>query len=360
VSKETPRQGKSCSSQRFIDERVKENLKLFSMEVKMLASKQTQGGSAVMSEKKKFPKLGEKVWWNGKLISAEDAHVHVMAHSLHYGLGVFEGIRAYQLKDDRIGIFRGRDHMTRFKDSCHISFLPLQYSVDELLEACKLSVRESGFGACYLRPIGFLDAGPLGVAFDRNSHPFTVAILTLDWGKYLGADAAQKGAKIKISSFTRHHPNVAMTKAKLTGNYVNSVMAKVEAKQLGFDEGILLDPEGYVAEGSGENIFVVKRGKLLTPSVETVLEGITRDTVMSIVKDMGLHVTERRMTRDELYAADEVFFCGTAAEITPIAEIDHRQIGTGKPGEITSEISKQFFKIVKGENPKYEGWIDRV
>jgi branched-chain amino acid aminotransferase len=326
----------------------------------MLASKQNEGGFVPMTEKKYQAKLGKKVWWNGEMIPAENAVVHVSAHSLHYGLGAFEGIRAYDLKRGGVGIFRGFDHMKRFRESLHISGLPSPYSTEELLEACKKAVRESGFQACYLRPIGFLDAGPLGVAFDRDSHPFTVAIMTMDWGKYLGADAAAKGAKIKISSFTRHHPNVAMTKAKLTGNYVNSVMAKVEAKQLGFDEGILLDPDGYVAEGSGENLFVVKRGKVFTPSVESVLEGITRDTVVHILKDMNLELQERRMSRDELYSADEVFFSGTAAEITPISSIDLKNIGSGKPGEISLEISKRFFDIVTGTNPKYERWIDHV
>ncbi|TVQ80390.1 MAG: branched-chain amino acid transaminase [Bradymonadales bacterium] len=313
-----------------------------------------------MTANKKFPKLGTKVWWNGEMIPAESATLHVSAHSLHYGLGVFEGIRAYKQKDGGLGIFRGFDHMRRFVDSCRISGLPTPYSTEELLEACKSTVRESGFEACYLRPIGFLDAGPLGVAFDANTHPFTIAILSMDWGKYLGADAANQGAKIKISSFTRHHPNIAMTKAKLTGNYINSVMAKVEAKQMGFDEGILLDPEGYVAEGSGENLFVVKRGKVITPSVESVLEGITRDTVIQILSDMGVSYQERRMSRDELYAADEVFFSGTAAEITPIAEIDFRKIGDGRPGKLTQEISKRFFSIVTGENSERKAWIDRV
>lgn len=326
----------------------------------MLASTQTDGGLVSMIEKKNLPKLGAKVWWNGELIPAENAVIHVTAHSLHYGLGAFEGIRAYELQDGSVGIFRGFDHMKRFRESLHISGLPNPYSTEELVEACKSAVRESGFKACYLRPIGFLDAGPLGVAFDKDKHPFTVAIMTLDWGKYLGADAANQGAKIKISSFTRHHPNVAMTKAKLTGNYVNSVMAKNEAKALGFDEGILLDPDGYVAEGSGENLFVVKRGKVFTPSVESVLEGITRDTVVHILKDMNLELGERRMSRDELYSADEVFFSGTAAEVTPISSIDLKAIGSGKPGAITLEISKRFFEIVTGKNKKYDKWIDRI
>lgn len=304
--------------------------------------------------------MGKKVWWNGELIPTAEAKLHVAAHSLHYGLAAFEGIRAYELADGRLGIYRCTDHMQRFVESCHISMLPNRYSAAELVQGCKDAIKESGFRACYLRPIGFLDAGPLGVAFNTQTHPFTVAIMTMNWGKYLGADAAQKGARIKISSFARHHPNVVMTKAKMTGNYINSVYARVEAQKLGFDEALLLDPEGYVAEGSGENIFVIKKGKVYTPSVETVLEGVTRDTVMHIFKDLDIHVSERRLSRDELYAADEIFFVGTAAEITPISELDFRRVGLGRPGELTTEVASRFFDIVTGKNSKYSKWIDIV
>lgn len=304
-------------------------------------------------------KLGAKVWWNGELIPAAEATLHVSAHSLHYGLAVFEGIRAYELADGGVGIFRCKDHMKRFLQSAHIGCIPMSYTVEELVEGCKEAVRASGFKACYLRPIGFLDAGPLGVLV-RPDHPVTVAILTMDWGKYLGADAAQQGAKIKISSFTRHHPNVSMTKGKISGHYVNSVLARGEAHALGYDEALLLDPEGYVSEGSGENIFLVRNGKLFSPGVEGVLEGITRDTVLQICQELGLDVHERRISRDELYISDEVFFTGTAAEITPITSIDNRKIGTGKPGKISLEISKRFFEIVSGKQKKYQHWIDRV
>lgn len=305
-------------------------------------------------------RLGKVVWWNGKLVPASDAKVHITAHSLHYGLAAFEGVRAYELANKKIGIFRCREHMERFWHSCHSTQLPLQYSVDELVEACREAVREGGLGACYLRPVGFLDAGPLGVYFDTDRHPFSVVVMTMDWGRYLGAEAFQKGTRLKISSFTRHHPNISLTKAKITGNYVNSVLAKLEARKLGFDEALLLDPEGYLAEGSGENLFVVKRGKIFTPSVETVLEGITRDTICQIAKDLDLEVCERRLTRDELYSAEEAFLCGTAAEITPIAEVDLRKIGPGKPGPLTIEIQKNFFEIVAGKNPKYQKWLTIV
>lgn len=315
----------------------------------------------VMSERKPYGnKLGKKIWINGSLVDADEVKIHITAHSLHYGLGVFEGIRAYQLQNKKLGIFRCEDHMQRFIDSCHTGLLPLQYSLSELVEACRLTVKNAELGPCYLRPIGYLDAGPLGVYYDPEKHPFTVAIIAMDWGKYLGADAMQKGSRLKISSFTRHHPNIAMTKAKFTGNYINSVLAKVEARKLGFDEALMLDPEGFLAEGTGENIFIVKRGKIFTPSVETVLSGITRDTVVQIAKDLKIEVLERRITRDELYNADEVFLSGTAAEITPVAEIDMRRIGEGKPGKITQTIQKEFFQIVSGQNKKYSDWITPV
>jgi branched-chain amino acid aminotransferase len=304
--------------------------------------------------------MGNVVWWNGEMIKPEDATLHIGAHTLHYGMGAFEGIRAYELDDRKTGIFRLEDHMRRFLNSCKTGMMPTPYGLEELNNACREVVRQSGFKSCYLRPIGFLDAGPLGVNFDRETHPFTIAIFTMQWGKYLGAEAAAKGTRLKVSSFTRHHPNISMTKAKLCGNYINSVLAKVEAVKLGFDEALMLDPEGYLAEGTGENLFVIRRGTVYTPSVETVLEGVTRDTVISIVKELKLPLVERRLTRDELYSADEAFLCGTAAEVTPVAEVDMRQIGAGRPGEITSEISKRYFDIVTGKDTKYSSWVDVV
>jgi len=302
-------------------------------------------------------KLGKKIWWNGRLIEPDDAKIHVTAHSLHYGLAAFEGIRAYEIKGGKTGIFRCHDHMKRLIASCHTGMIELPYSEAELVEACRITVAQSGMKACYIRPIAFLDAGPLGVYFDTKTHPVTVAMMTMDWGKYLGKEAMEKGSRIKISSFTRHHPNISMTKAKFTGQYINSVLAKLEARKMGFDEGLLLDPEGYLAEGSGENLFVVKNGKLITPSVEAVLEGITRDTICAIARDLKFELLERRMTRDELYNADEAFLCGTAAEITPIAEVDMRKIGNGKPGKLTQDIQAGFFDIVTGKNSKYKSWI---
>jgi branched-chain amino acid aminotransferase len=301
--------------------------------------------------------MGKAVWWNGEIIPPEDAFIHIGAHTLHYGMGAFEGIRAYELADGKTGIFRLEDHMKRFIQSCRTGTLPTPYSLEELNQGCRDVVKQSGYKSCYLRPIGFLDAGPLGVSF-KEDHPFTVAIFTMNWGKYLGSDAAAKGTKLKVSSYTRHHPNVSMTKAKLCGNYINSVIAKIEAIKLGFDEALMLDPEGYLAEGTGENLFVVKRGKVYTPSVEAVLDGITRDTVITLLNELKLPLVERRLSRDELYGADEAFLCGTAAEITPIQEVDMRQIGPGRPGEITQEISKRFFDIVTGKDAKYSSWVD--
>ncbi len=333
---------------------------------KILAHSKTRDkqskNEAAMNENKKIvgSKLGKKIWFNGELKAADSVTIGITAHSLHYGLAAFEGIRSYQLKSGKLGIFRCEDHMLRFIQSCHTGFLPLQYSLKELVEACRLTVKNADLGACYLRPIGFLDAGPLGVYFDSDNHPFSVAIIAMDWGKYLGSDAMKKGSRLKISSFTRHHPNISMTKAKFTGNYINGVLAKLEARKMGFDEALMLDPEGYLAEGTGENIFIVSRGKVFTPSVETVLSGITRDTVTHILNDMKLPLIERRITRDELYNADEVFLTGTAAEITPVAEVDMRSIGTGKPGEISLEVQRRFFDIVTGNAPQYKSWITEV
>lgn len=327
---------------------------------KVIAHKKIKSETQIMNAKPQANRLGKKIWINGELKNAEDVKVGITSHSLHYGLAAFEGIRAYQLNSGKVGIFRCGDHMKRFMQSCHTGMLPLTYSLDELVEGCRLTVKNSGLGACYLRPIGYLDAGPLGVYFDADKHVFSVAIIALDWGRYLGADAVKNGSRLKISSFTRHHPNIAMTKAKFTGNYINGVLAKVEARRMGFDEALMLDPEGYLAEGTGENVFIISNGKVFTPSVETVLAGITRDTVGQILKDMNLELVERRLTRDELYNADEVFLTGTAAEITPVAEVDMRKIGKGKPGPISLEVQRRYFDIVTGADSKYRSWITEV
>ena len=327
---------------------------------KVVPHKKKESEASTVTQKPYGSKLGKKIWFNGELKAADDVTIHITAHSLHYGLAAFEGIRCYQQPNGKLGIFRCEDHMLRFVQSCHTGILPLKYTLAELVEACRVTVKEAGLGACYLRPIGFLDAGPLGVYFNPDTHPFSVAIIAMDWGKYLGDDAMKKGSRLKISSFTRHHPNIAMTKAKFTGNYINGVLAKSEARSMGFDEALMLDPEGYIAEGTGENVFLVSRGKIFTPSVETVLAGITRDTVGTVLESMKMPVVERRLTRDELYNADEVFLTGTAAEITPVAEVDQRKIGGGKPGPITLEVQRRFFDIVTGVDSQYKKWITEV
>ncbi|MGQ9508891.1 MAG: branched-chain amino acid transaminase [Thermodesulfobacteriota bacterium] len=298
----------------------------------------------------------EKIWMDGKLIPWEKARVHVLTHTLHYGLGIFEGIRCYLCHDGRSAVFRLKDHIERFFDSAQIGELKIPFSKKEIAEACKETLRVNGLKEGYIRPIAFLGEGAMGVYPADN--PVQVAIVTWTWGAYLGDGALEKGIRAKTSSFTRHHVNVMMTKAKISGNYVNSVMAKREAIKLGYDEALMLDTEGYVSEGSGENIFIVKNGVVKTTPLTSILPGITRDSVIQIARSRKIPVVEERFTRDELYTAHEVFFTGTAAEITPIREVDDRQIGEGKPGAITRELQAAFFDVVKGKNLEFQEWLD--
>ncbi len=298
----------------------------------------------------------EKIWMDGKLIPWEEARVHVLTHTLHYGLGIFEGIRCYECEDGRSAIFRLKEHIDRFFDSAQIGTLKLPFTKKEIAEACRETVRANRLKAAYIRPLAFIGEGAMGVYPADN--PIRVAIIVWSWGAYLGDEALEKGIRIKTSSYTRHHVNVMMTKAKIAGNYVNSVLAKKEALQLGFDEALMLDTEGYVAEGSGENIFIVKHGTLKTTPLTSILPGITRDSVIQIAKARGIPVVEDKFTRDELYTAQEAFFTGTAAEITPIREVDGRQIGEGKPGPLTRELQTLFFDIVRGKNPEFREWLD--
>lgn len=298
----------------------------------------------------------EKIWMDGKLIPWEEARVHVLTHTLHYGLGIFEGIRCYECEDGRSAIFRLKEHIDRFFDSAQIGTLKLPFTKKEIAEACRETVRANRLKAAYIRPLAFIGEGAMGVYPADN--PIRVAIIVWSWGAYLGDEALEKGIRIKTSSYTRHHVNVMMTKAKIAGNYVNSVLAKKEALQLGFDEALMLDTEGYVAEGSGENIFIVKHGTLKTTPLTSILPGITRDSVIQIAKARGIPVVEDKFTRDELYTAQEAFFTGTAAEITPIREVDGRQIGEGKPGPLTRELQILFFDIVRGKNPEFGEWLD--
>ena len=298
---------------------------------------------------------GSKIWMDGKLIPWEEANVHILTHSLHYGLGVFEGIRCYLCYDGKSAVFRLKEHVDRLFDSAQIGDIKIPYTKREISEACKETLRVNQLKEGYIRPIVFIGEGVMGVY--PGDNPIRVAIITWSWGAYLGEEALEKGIRIKVSSYTRHHVNVMMTKAKICGNYVNSVLAKREVMKMGYDEALMLDTEGYVSEASGENIFMVKNGVLKTTPLTSILPGITRDSVIQIAKAKKITLLEERFTRDELYTAQEAFFTGTAAELTPIREVDDRIIGDGKPGPMTKEIQATFFDIVRGKNPEYREWL---
>jgi len=298
----------------------------------------------------------EKIWLDGQLIPWEDAKVHVLSHALHYGTAYFEGIRCYELADGRSAVFRLEEHMRRLADSGKILGFPLPYSIDELCQAAKDVIRANKLKACYIRPLAFLGLGELGVYAPNN--PMNVCIAVWPWGAYLGEEGVKNGIRAKVSSYTRHHVNVTMTKSKTSGNYVNSVLAKAEVKKAGYDEAIMLDTEGYVSEASGENIFMVRYGKIKTTPLTSILPGITRDSIITLARDKGYEVIEERFTRDELYIADEAFFTGTAAELTPIREVDERKIGAGQRGPVTEDIQNAFFDIIKGKAAeKYAKWL---
>jgi branched-chain amino acid aminotransferase len=301
----------------------------------------------------------EKIWLDGELIRWEDAKVHVLCHALHYGTAYFEGIRCYELADGRSAVFRLEEHMRRLADSGKILGFPLPYSIEQLCQAVKDVIHANKLKECYIRPLAFLGLGELGVYAPNN--PVNVCIAVWPWGAYLGEDGIKNGIRAKVSSFTRHHVNVTMTKSKASGNYVNSVLAKAEVKKAGYDEAIMLDTEGYVSEASGENIFMVRYGKIKTTPLTSILPGITRDSIITLARDKGYEVSEERFTRDELYIADEAFFTGTAAELTPIREVDDRQIGAGRRGPVTEDIQKSFFDIIKGKAAeKYAKWLAQV
>jgi branched-chain amino acid aminotransferase len=299
-----------------------------------------------------------KIWMNGKMVEWNDARVHVLTHTLHYGLGVFEGIRFYQTPEGP-GIFRLEEHVKRLYDSCHICRIEIPYDWDTLYNAHIEVVRVNGLDDGYIRPVVYLKDGPMGLLV-TDDHPVGVFIATWAWGAYLGEEGLEKGIRTKIASFARNHVNAMMTKAKINGAYVNSILAKREAKQAGYDETIMLDTEGYISEGSGENLFILRNGVLKTPPLTSVLQGITRDTVLTLADQLGYRVVETRFTRDELYIADEAFFTGTAAEITPIREVDDRVIGEGRPGPVTKAIQQAYFKVVHGEDPEHRDWITTV
>ncbi|NUF09201.1 branched-chain amino acid transaminase [Snodgrassella sp. ESL0324] len=297
------------------------------------------------------------IWFNGNLVEWRNAQTHVLTHTLHYGMGVFEGVRAYETQNGT-AIFRLQDHTKRLFNSAKITGMHLPFTMEEINQAHIEVVKANKLASCYFRPMAFYGSNKLGVAPDQNDVQVIVA--AWPWGAYLGEEGMQKGIRVQISSFTRHHPNITMIKAKANGNYMNSIMANTEATRNGYDEAIMLDSNGFVAEGSGENIFIVNDGKLYTPALDAALDGITRRTVMAIAADMNLTVTEKHITRDEVYCADEVFFTGTAAEVTPIREVDGREIGCGSRGTLTTEIQQRYFDIVHGKNTKYESWLTYI
>ncbi|MGE4232695.1 MAG: branched-chain amino acid transaminase [Bacteriovoracia bacterium] len=304
--------------------------------------------------------LGKVVWWNGKYIAPEDAKTSLFTHTLHYGVGAFEGIRCYQTHDGKRAIFKLTEHVQRLFDSCKITELKIPYSQKEIEAAIIKTVKDSELtGGCYIRPLVFIGEMNLSV-FPGFTPPVETAILTWVWGAYLGKEAVEKGAKVKISSFSRGHVNSSMSKGKLVGQYITGVLAKLEVKRMGYDEALLLDPDGYVAEGSGENIFILRNGVLKTTPLTSILAGITRNIVIDLAKKDGIPVVEERFTRDELYCADEAFFTGTAAEITPIREVDDRPIGNGKPGEFSLSLVKKYADIVRGKNSAYKTWLSYV
>ena len=297
------------------------------------------------------------IWYDGKLVPWRDATTHVLTHSLHYGLAVFEGVRAYNTTRGT-AIFRLREHTERLFNSAHIYLMKIPYDRETLMAAQKEVVRANRLEACYIRPIAFYGSEKMGVS--PKGATVHVAIAAWPWGAYLGPDALANGIRVKTSSFARHHVNVSMCRAKYSGTYANSILANLEATEHGYDEGLLLDVDGFVAEGSGENLFIVKNGKLYEPELTSALIGITRDSVIALAEGLGYTVAPRRITRDDLYIADEAFFTGTAAEVTPIREVDGRAIGAGKIGPITARLQQAFFDVVNGKNDNYRDWLAPV
>ena len=298
------------------------------------------------------------IWMDGELLEESRATVPFLTTALHYGLGVFEGIRCYHTARGP-AIFRLDEHMQRLVNSAKIlGFRSLPYTAEELGQACKQVVKANGFEACYIRPLIYHTSAQRSMNIDAGVAK--VGIAAWEWGAYLGDEALESGVRMHVSSFTRHHPNVMMTKAKVTGNYANSSLAKTESVRLGFDEAVMLDPQGFVAECSGENLFIVRDGVIYTPGTPTVLEGITRDALMELAAGLGHRVVETQISRDQLYIADECFVCGTAAEVVPVTEIDFRVIGSGKMGPITRAIQKEFFALVHGEHARSAEWLDYV
>lgn len=301
--------------------------------------------------------LAEKegyLWFDGRMIPWQEATIHVLSHGLHYGTSVFEGVRCYQT-DSGSAIFRLREHTERLFQSAHIIGMKIPFSPEDISAAQRQAVSKNGLSCAYIRPLAFYGAHSLGIAATRN--PVHVVVAAWEWGTYLGEDGLTKGIRVKTSSFTRLHINASMCRAKVGGHYVNSVLAHSEAAADGYDEALLLDAQGLVAEGAGENLFIVRRGKIYTPTLTSALEGITRDTLITLAHDIGHEVVETSITRDALYCADEAFFTGTAAEVTPIREVDNRQIGDGVRGPVTAALQQAFFDAVRGKGKRSEEWL---
>ena len=297
------------------------------------------------------------IWMDGALIPWRDANTHVLTHSLHYATGAFEGIRAYETPRGT-AIFRLEEHIKRLFDTCHILGMNVSFTQEAVRQACAECVRENKLATAYLRPLAYYGSEGMGLhAANLSVH---VVVAAWYWGAYLGGDALEKGIRIKTSSFTRHHVNSVLSKAKATGNYINSIMALQEVSRDGYDEALLLDTDGFVSEGSGENIFIVRDGKLYTPDPSSALVGLTRDTIIQLAQENGIEVIEKRITRDEVYIADEAFFTGTAAEVTPIRELDNRTIGEGTRGPITARLQALYFDCVYGRSPAHANWLTPV
>ena len=299
----------------------------------------------------------KKIWMDGKFVDWDKASVHVLTHTLHYGLGVFEGIRCYETKSGP-AIFRLDEHIERLFNSAHIFLIDIPYSKEEIKRSVIETIRINKIKECYIRPIVYIGYGAMGLYSQKN--PINVSIAVWPWGAYLGDKGLKNGIRVKTSSFIKNHVNANMSRGKVCGYYVNSQLAKKEAISCGYDEALLLDTEGYVSEGSGENIFIVRKGMLKTTPLTSILEGITRDSIIELAHDEGIEVSEERFTRDELYISDEAFFTGTAAEVTPIRDVDGRNIGTGRPGRITKRLQSLFFDVVRGKNEKYKTWLTYI
>ncbi len=301
----------------------------------------------------------EKVWMDGELVDWDDANVHILTHTLHYGLGGFEGIRCYETEDGRSAIFRLQAHIRRLFDSARICTLDIPFTKEQITEACIETVRANGLASCYIRPLFFIGHGAMGLGAMNN--PTRVAVVVWKWGAYLGEEGLENGIRARVSSFTRPGVNMMMSKGKIVGHYVNSILAKREALTTGYDEAILLDAQGYVSEASGENVFVVRGGHVATaPFGSSILGGITRDTLVRLIMEMGIPLEQRLISRDELYTADEVFMCGTAAEVTPVREVDGRKVGTGVRGEMSKQIQDRYFQVVRGIEVPDPAWLTYV